>query len=100
MHKGYLPDILDHIDGNKLNNRIENLRECTEVQNCYNAKTPKNNTSGIKGVSWSKRLKKWRAQIQVNGKKKSLGFFFDKEVADQIIRIERARLHGEFSNNG
>ena len=49
-HHGYLPKYLDHIDGNPLNNKIENLRECTIIQNGYNRKINKNNATGIKGV--------------------------------------------------
>ena len=51
MHKGYLPAVLDHIDGDRANNRLENLRPATTHQNQYNRKLNKNNKSGFKGVS-------------------------------------------------
>jgi len=99
-HYGYLPEYIDHIDGNKENNDISNLRECTRSQNGYNSKIPKHNTSGVKGVSWCKVSRKWTAKIKLNGKCVYLGSFWDKDVAAQIVRIERLRLHGEFANNG
>jgi len=61
-HHGYLPKFVDHIDGNKKNNRIENLREATKSQNAMNQKVSTRNTSGIKGVMWHKRDKKWFVQ--------------------------------------
>lgn len=100
LHNGYLPPIVDHIDNNPLNDRIENLRECTSQQNGFNAKTGKNNTSGIKGVTWSKDRRLWVAQIMVDRKTIQLGRFWDKEVAGQVVRIKRIELHGEFANNG
>ena len=73
---------IDHIDGNSLNNRIENLRAVTPKQNSENRKSAnKNSKSGEKGVSWAKNVKKWRAQIQNNGKVKNLGFYENIEEA-------------------
>ena len=100
IEKGYLPEFLDHADGDKLNNRIENLRECTKSQNRQNSKTSKHNTSGTKGVDWNKRVQKWRARICVNGKSKFLGFFNEIETAELALKIERVRLHGAFANHG
>ena len=60
MHHGYLPKEIDHKDNDQLNNRIENLRPATRSQNCSNTGIGKKNTSGVKGVSWSKRNNKWR----------------------------------------
>ena len=73
---------IDHIDGNSLNNRIENLRAATHKQNCENRKgAQKNSKTGVKGVSWAKKAKKWEAQIQHNGTKKHLGYYETKEDA-------------------
>ena len=77
-----LPKILDHIDGNKLNNKIENLRECDYVTNGYNRKLGINNTSGHKNVAWNKTIKKWRVTLMVKKKFKDFGYF---EV--QIIKL-------------
>lgn len=67
--------IVDHINENKTNNMISNLRWATNGQNHMNTKLSKNNTSGIKGVSFHKPLNKWIAHIMINGKNKHLGYF-------------------------
>lgn len=63
----------DHINGNKLDNRKENLRNVTHSQNQMHNRIPKNNTSGVKGVTWDKVNKKWQAQIKLNQKVHHLG---------------------------
>lgn len=78
---GYLPRIIDHINGNKDDNRIENLRECTFSENCYNSKISRCNKSGIKGVRFRPEYKSWVAQITVNGEQIHLGSFKSKEAA-------------------
>lgn len=67
--------IVDHKNGNSLDNRRCNLRLTTSQQNSWNSKRPKNNKSGYKGVSFSKPMKKWRARIHVNKQEISLGYF-------------------------
>ena len=79
---------LDHINRNKLDCRKSNLREATCQQNAQNRGMMSNNTSGITGVRWSKRLQKWRAQIFINGKNKHLGLFHYKN--DAIIARNNA----------
>lgn len=86
-HHGYLPEFLDHIDGNPLNNDISNLREVTLQENQMNRKKNKSmngkpTSSKFKGVSWDKLNKKWQAYIYIDGKQKNLGFFiFEIEAA-------------------
>jgi len=64
MHYGYMPENdIDHIDGNKLNNRIENLREVSKSCNMKNCKPYNHNTSGFHGVYWNKQRQKWMAYI-------------------------------------
>lgn len=99
MHHGYLPQCLDHIDGNKINNRIENLRPATIGENSRNSKIPKNNTSGFKGVSWHSRDKKWQAQLMINKKSKHLGIFKTIEEATEAVKKAREELHGEFARH-
>jgi hypothetical protein len=70
MQYGYLPKEIDHINCNKLDNRIENLREVNRTQNRYNINSYKNNTSGIKGVSWKADLRKWQVSVNVDGNRK------------------------------
>ena len=63
LHNGAYPcGVIDHKDGNGLNNNIENLRDATRVQNSRNARMRSDNTSGVNGVTWYKRTGKWRAQ--------------------------------------
>lgn len=83
------PIEIDHRDRVKTNNRIDNLRQATRQQNLRNTGLQKSNTSGIVGVSWHKRRKKWRAMITIDSKFKELGFFdaisdaaFAREVAE------------------
>ena len=99
-HHGYLPEFIDHIDNNPLNNRIENLREATAAQNQYNKKINKNNTSGVKGVHWHVRNKKWQVQLRIDGKPKSFGSYHDIEVAKFIAETMRHKYHGQFANHG
>ena len=88
---------VDHVDNNKLNNTISNLRWCTHQQNQHNRQLNKNNTSGIKGITWENE--KWRARIVFNNKKSSLGYFDTLEEA-KIVRYQAAKqLYGEFINS-
>jgi hypothetical protein len=96
-HHGYLPDFVDHIDGNKTNNKIENLRGATFSQNCMNQKISTRNTSGTKGVMWHKRDKKWFVQLRVNSKCHSFGYYEDKELAELVAIEATNKLHKEFS---
>ena len=100
LHHGYLPNELDHIDGNRSNNRIENLREATKSQNQYNKGIQKNNTSGVKGVWFDKVAKKWSTQLFVKGKKFYFGYFDSLEEAKKVIETARNNLHKEFANHG
>lgn len=100
MHKGYLPKMLDHIDENKLNNRIENLRTCNNSENSLNRKRNKNNTSGVKGVSLNARNNKWRAEIRVDCKPMYIGEYRDINDAAEAVRAKRKEFHGEFVNHG
>jgi len=98
-HK-HLPETVDHIDGNKKNNHIENLRAATSRQNCFNKTLTKANRSGVKGVSWAKKSNKWNACIRINGKSKNLGYFVDLEDAKDFVELARDMLHQEFANHG
>jgi hypothetical protein len=100
MFNGFLPDFIDHIDGNIMNNKIENLRKCNLSQNNWNAKKRKDNKSGVKGVFWNKAAAKWSASIQVNKKRVFIGYFSELTNAKNAIELAREDLHNEFSNNG
>ncbi len=93
-HHGYMPIQVDHIDGNRMNNKIENLRAATSSQNNQNRKAT--SSSGIKGVVWHKQSKKWVASICVNRKSVHLGSFLSIEEAALVANKARQSAHGEF----
>lgn len=88
---------VDHIDGNRGNNKLSNLRYATYQENNFN-KAPRANSSsgGIKGVSYSKRAKKWQAKITKDRVSYHLGFYDDIEVAKTVRRIKAEQLYGAF----
>ena len=89
---------IDHIDNDRQNNNLINLRVATNRQNSQNAKLSSKNTSGTKGVSWVDTRQRWRAQICVNRKIINLGYFINKDDAINI-RNQRAKDEfGEFIN--
>lgn len=88
--------IIDHKNGNKLDNRKDNLRECTSQQNSMNHKTSCNNTSGFDGVCWDKEKNKWKASIKVNYKGIHLGYFNDKEEAIKVRKEAEIKYFGEY----
>lgn len=93
-HNGCWPeDQIDHINRNKDDNRIENLRECSTKENCQNRKKQRNNTSGHTGVNWSKSCNKWRVEICVNRKGKYLGLYENLEEAIQIYKEAKRKYH-------
>lgn len=100
MHHGYAPKIIDHIDNNRCNNKIENLREATLTQNRWNCLIRKDNTSGVKGVTWHKKANKWVARGYANNTIYMLGYFKEIEEAKKAIEIFRKEKHGIFANNG
>lgn len=91
---GYIPKTIDHINGNGLDNRLCNLREVTQQQNVQNIrKPPKHNTSGFMGVSYYKAGNKYSAHINLNGKKKHLGYFSEPQIAHQAYLTAKRELH-------
>lgn len=91
---------IDHINGNPSDNRFINLRVATPSENSSNQKMRKQNTSGIKGVSWCANASKWRAQIQYKKEYFHLGVFSDIEDAENAVENYRKFLHLEFANDG
>lgn len=87
---------IDHINGNSLDNRKENLRVCTHAENGRNQKKPSNNTSGYKGVSLYKPTNRFRADIQLNGKQNHLGYFKTALEAAEAYNEAAKRLFGDF----
>ena len=97
MHEGYLPEIVDHIDRDKSNNKIENLRAATKSQNNVNSRIKSNNKSGVKGVYFCKSTNMWRARISFNGKTNEIGRFNDLQRAKEA-RVEAEKsIFGDFA---
>jgi hypothetical protein len=91
---GVLPEIIDHINGDKTDNRIINLRSANRKINSENLVKPrKDNASGYLGVNFHKASKKWVAQISVNKKKKHLGCFDSPEKARDVYLLAKRNLH-------
>lgn len=88
---------VDHINGDSLDNRRENLRVCTNSQNAMNRGKQVNNRSGFKGVSWNKKAGCWQAWIQVRGKRMWLGDFADKRDAAAAYDRAAREMHQDFA---
>lgn len=95
--KGYIPDEVDHRDNNPTNNKWNNLREATKNENAHNCPVRKDNSSGYKGVTWDKKVKKWRARIALNGERINLGYFDSKEEAHLAYKDAAVKMHGNFA---
>ena len=94
------PDTIDNKDHNRSCNSENNLRAATRSQNQHNRGKPKNNTSGYKGVCWSKARNKWQASIKLNYKAVHLGYFDTPELAHTAYCNAADRYHKEFKNYG
>lgn len=99
-HKGYLPEIIDHINGNCFDNRIENLREASTYQNRQNSKIYSTNKSGVKNVYWQKNMNKWCVSFSINGKRKIFGYFINLEEAKNVAIEMRNKYFKDFANHG
>jgi hypothetical protein len=94
---GEWPQYIDHINGDRTDNRIANLRPATKSQNAANGKRHADNKSGAKGVSWDESSKKWLAQISVEGRYQRIGLFRRVEDAHAAY-VRAAKEHfGEFA---
>ena len=92
-----LEKLIDHIDGDKINNKINNLRLASKSQNSMNRSIlGSNNNSGVIGVNWVKRDRKWCARVTVDGFIKHLGLFINKEDAIKARKEGEIKYFGEF----
>lgn len=99
MEYGYEPKLIDHIDGNRINNKIDNLREVDYIGNSKNKGISKRNKTGHLGVCWHKTKKKYQSNIRVNWKLIHLGTFSD--IKDAIkARKEAEEKYGFHENHG
>ena len=93
----FLPGmIVDHINGNRLDNRKVNLRVCRLYENNRNIGISPKNTSGYKGVSFISKKRKWRAYIHIKGRQKHLGLFETAEEAAQAYETAAAKFFGTY----
>jgi hypothetical protein len=88
---------IDHVNGDRADDRWVNLREATPSDNMCNRKRQSHNTSGHVGVSFEKQRGLWRARITKNGRTLDLGFFPTSEAAAGARRAELDRVHGAFA---
>jgi hypothetical protein len=100
MQHGYLPKMVDHINGNRADNRIENLRAADDFQNAHNMNMRPDNKSGIKGVSWNSDRCKWVARVNFKRKTYQVGYFEDIELAEFAVQMAREKYHGAYANHG
>lgn len=91
---------IDHINGIRSDNRISNLRLASDFEQNHNRKKPITNTSGVKGISWSKSHASWVARVAYKGKRYQIGYFTDIGKAEKALCELRETLHKEFCNHG
>lgn len=90
---------VDHINGDRSDNRLDNIRLVDRSTNMRNIRRPKTNTSGAIGVSWNKVAQKWEAHIQISGRKKHLGLFGSVAEA-RSARLLASKRYGFHDNHG
>ncbi|HHL8053427.1 TPA: HNH endonuclease [Klebsiella pneumoniae] len=100
IHGEWPASFIDHINLNRSDNRAINLRLATNSENMMNQSKRADNSSGVKGVDWHSRTKKWRARCMVSGVRHTVGMFNSKREAEKSIREFRNQVHGEFANHG
>lgn len=90
-------EVIDHRNGDRRDNRRENLRRCNMSQNCANSKAPSTNSSGFKGVYWHKKDRRYMARIKVDYKYIYLGQYKDPVVAARVYDAAARKYFGEFA---
>ena len=96
--KGYMPKVVDHVDRNRINNRWDNLRECTSSQNQINS-AKRISKSGVTGVTWVEHMSKWRLRPVVGGRRVTIGFYSTIGEARVASANARKTHYGDFAKN-
>ena len=99
LHYKTLPFCVDHIDGNKQNNNIDNLRSATYTQNAYNRIKKPNTLTNLKNITYCKLKKKYKVQLQLDNKNKHFGYFSDLEDAKLTALTVRNKYCKEFARH-
>lgn len=99
IHGSWPEKHLDHMNNIRSDNRICNLRECSDVQNSQNRSKQSNNSSGYKGVLWHKRDQKWQARAMINGKQYHIGQFDDPKKASEAYQKFCQENYKDFYKN-
>ena len=94
---GEVPELIDHIDGNRSNNSISNLRIADKSTNGFNREKKHQSSSVFKGVLWSKKYNKWEAKINANKKRRHIGYFDCEQEAGHAYNKAAIELHGEYA---
>lgn len=95
---GEWPITIDHINRQRTDNRLVNLRNATQQQNMCNVPRKRTNTSGVRGVSWHSQSEKWQVEVKADGKRYYLGSYQDIELAELVASEGRLKLHKEYAS--
>ena len=99
MANGEMPEMLDHINGNRADNQLSNLLVVTKRENNMNRAKRADNKSGFTGVRWHKQRGKWNARIKVDGRETSLGMYDDFDMAKKARMQAEIKHFGEYSRH-
>ena len=99
MHHGHMPDVIDHIDGDPSNNRVENLRPADNSKNQWNRKIDSRSKLGVKNVYFHNRDKTYGVRMKIDGKVKTIGYYKDLELAELVATLAREKFFGDFARH-